>query len=117
MKIIQTLSALACLAGLASSPALCGASEHFRHVFAPQEGFVRGPEKDAREEICLNGKWDFMPVVIPEELRGIVKCANPKCITNNEPMATLFHVTNKERGIIQCAYCEKEQSLDHVELV
>ena len=67
MKIIQTLSALACLAGLASSPALCGASEHFRHVFAPQEGFVRGPEKDAREEICLNGKWDFMPVVIPEE--------------------------------------------------
>ena len=56
-------------------------------------------------------------VVIPEELRGIVKCANPKCISNNEPMATLFHVTNKERGIIQCAYCEKEQSLDHVELV
>ena len=24
-------------------------------------------------------------VLMPEELRGIVKCANPKCITNNEP--------------------------------
>ena len=25
-------------------------------------------------------------VKLPDELRGIVKCANPKCITNNEPM-------------------------------
>ena len=27
-------------------------------------------------------------VFLPEELKGIVKCANPKCITNNEPMKT-----------------------------
>ena len=31
-------------------------------------------------------------VRMPDELYGIVKCANPKCITNNEPMPTLFHV-------------------------
>ena len=31
-------------------------------------------------------------VKLPDELRGIVKCANPKCITNNEPMPTRFHV-------------------------
>ena len=49
-------------------------------------------------------------VLMPEELRGIVKCANPKCITNNEPMATLFHVIDKEHGILKCHYCEKEQS-------
>ena len=30
-------------------------------------------------------------VTTPDELRGIVKCNNPKCITNNEPMQTLFH--------------------------
>ncbi len=35
-------------------------------------------------------------VLMPQELRGIVKCANPKCITNNEPMITLFHVIDKE---------------------
>ncbi len=29
-------------------------------------------------------------VSLPEELRGIVKCNNPKCITNNEPMATCY---------------------------
>ena len=31
-------------------------------------------------------------VEMPEELKGIVKCNNPKCITNNEPMTTWFHV-------------------------
>ena len=38
-------------------------------------------------------------VKTPDELRGIVKCNNPKCITNNEPMNTVFHVVNKEKGI------------------
>ena len=34
---------------------------------------------------------------MPDELKAIVKCANPKCITNNEPMATLFHVIDKRQ--------------------
>ena len=37
-------------------------------------------------------------VKLPDELRGIVKCANPKCITNNEPMPTRFHVIDKDEG-------------------
>ena len=38
-------------------------------------------------------------VVTPDELRSIVRCNNPKCITNNEPMDTIFHVVDKEHGI------------------
>lgn len=56
-------------------------------------------------------------VTTPDELRGIVKCNNPKCITNNEPMETLFHVVDKDKGILKCHYCEKEQAIDKVELV
>lgn len=56
-------------------------------------------------------------VKTPDELRGIVKCNNPKCITNNEPMNTVFHVVNKENGIIKCHYCDKEQFIEKVELV
>ncbi|MEG1563385.1 MAG: aspartate carbamoyltransferase regulatory subunit [Bacteroides sp.] len=48
-------------------------------------------------------------VQMPDELKDILKCANPKCITNNEPMATLFHVCDKENCIVKCHYCEKEQ--------
>lgn len=56
-------------------------------------------------------------VKTPDELRGIVKCNNPKCITNNEPMNTVFHVVNKEKGILKCHYCDREQFIEKVELV
>ena len=55
-------------------------------------------------------------VTTPDELRGIVKCNNPKCITNNEPMDTLFHVVDKEHGVLRCHYCEKEQDINKVKL-
>ena len=56
-------------------------------------------------------------VETPDMLQGIVKCNNPKCITNNEPMATIFHVIDKEQGILKCHYCDKEQDINKVELV
>lgn len=56
-------------------------------------------------------------VETPDELRGIVRCNNPKCITNNEPMSTVFNVVDKKRGILKCHYCDKEQYIDKVELV
>ena len=50
-------------------------------------------------------------VETPDELRGIVKCNNPVCICNNEPMDTIFRVVDKGRGIIKCHYCDKEQEM------
>lgn len=56
-------------------------------------------------------------VETPDELRGIVRCNNPKCITNNEPMQTVFNIVDKNLGILKCHYCDKEQHIDKVELV
>lgn len=53
-------------------------------------------------------------VQLADHLKGIVKCANPMCITNNEPMKTLFHVIEKESCTIRCHYCEKEQKRDEI---
>ena len=69
--------------------------------------------------IVLNVIKDFeviekKTVTTPRVIKGIVKCNNPKCVTNNEPMPTLFHVEN---GILTCHYCEKEQDINKVELV
>lgn len=50
----------------------------------------------------------------PDEIKGIVKCNNPKCVTNNEPMHTHFHVSN---DVLTCHYCEMEQDINKVELV
>ena len=55
-------------------------------------------------------------VETPDELRGIVKCNNPKCITNNEPMQTIFNVIDKEKGILKCHYCDKQQYIENVKL-
>ena len=56
-------------------------------------------------------------VVTPDTLKGMVRCNNPKCITNNEPMNTIFHVIDKNSGIIKCHYCDKEQVISEVKLV
>lgn len=56
-------------------------------------------------------------VETPDVLRGIVRCNNPKCITNNEPMNTVFNVVDKNHGIIKCHYCDKEQDINNVELI
>ena len=46
-------------------------------------------------------------VETPDELKGIIRCNNPKCITNNEPMQTVFRVVNKQLGTVRCHYCDK----------
>ena len=56
-------------------------------------------------------------VIIPDELHGIVRCGNPKCISNNEPMTSFFHVVDKKNGVLKCHYCEKEQNTSKVKLV
>lgn len=47
-------------------------------------------------------------ITLPDKLIGLVKCNNPKCITNNEPMDTHFDVIDKEKGTIKCRYCERK---------
>ncbi len=54
-------------------------------------------------------------VETPEELRGIIACNNPKCITNNEPMQSYFTV-EKMTGVVRCHYCDKEQDIRKVRL-
>ena len=44
-------------------------------------------------------------VSIPQTIIGIVKCNNPKCITNNEPMKTQFEVIDEKNVVLKCHYC------------
>ena len=58
-------------------------------------------------------KW----VQLPDELTGIVKCNNPKCITNNEPMKTHFQVIDKENVTLKCGYCEIKMKKEDIVLL
>lgn len=44
-------------------------------------------------------------VELPDVLVNVVRCHNPKCITNNEPMATRFIVIERNPVKIRCSYC------------
>ena len=41
----------------------------YNHRFAPHEGLVNKTEKEFRNEICLNGYWDFQPVALPKSYK------------------------------------------------
>ena len=55
-------------------------------------------------------------VTLPDELIDIVKCNNPKCISNNEPMHTHFHVVDRDNTVLRCHYCECLVTKDEVTL-
>ena len=46
-------------------------------------------------------------VETPKEIRGIVHCFNPKCITNAENITTSFEVLSDKPITMKCFYCEK----------
>ena len=56
-------------------------------------------------------------VKVPETIKGIAKCVNPKCITNNEQVLTKFKVMYNESVDLKCHYCEKITDQDHIEII
>lgn len=54
-------------------------------------------------------------VETPDIIVGIVKCMNPKCITNAEEVCTRFKVIRKTPISLKCHYCEKITDHKHIE--
>ena len=58
------------------------------------------------------------PLALPEEIRGIAKCVNPKCVTNNEAIETRFKVSKTEKGfMLTCHFCEKTTDNQNLKIV
>jgi len=55
-------------------------------------------------------------VEVPDHIKGIAKCMNPKCITNHEGIVTKFTVISKKDVAIKCHYCEKITDAEHMEI-
>ncbi len=50
----------------------------------------------------------FHPL-LPERIENIIKCKNPRCITTTEQeIVHIFKLTNREKGIYRCIYCDAE---------
>jgi aspartate carbamoyltransferase regulatory subunit len=55
-------------------------------------------------------------VEVPDNIENIVKCVNPKCITNNQEIMTKFVVINKQPVSLKCHYCEKITDHNHLSI-
>ncbi len=57
-------------------------------------------------------------VELPEKVEGIVKCFNPKCITNHEKVSPKFTLVRKDGKIgLKCRYCEKITWENNMEII
>lgn len=60
--------------------------------------------------IIKNGKKvDKFHPELPEEICDVITCKNPRCITSVEQeIKHIFKLTDRERRIYRCIYCESE---------
>ncbi len=56
-------------------------------------------------------------VEVPDNIVGIAKCMNPKCITNFEPVTTRFRVVSKKNVALKCYYCEKITTQENMTII
>ncbi len=48
---------------------------------------------------------------LPKEIKNIIKCKNPRCITSIEQqLPHIFILTDPEKRIYRCKYCEEKYS-------
>jgi aspartate carbamoyltransferase regulatory subunit len=56
-------------------------------------------------------------VVVPDNITGIARCMNPKCITNFEHVTTRFRVVSKKNVALKCYYCEKITNQENLQII
>lgn len=51
---------------------------------------------------------------LPKQIINVIKCKNPRCITSIEQeLDHIFILTDEEKEIYRCKYCEEQQKKKH----
>ena len=67
-------------------------------------------DPDVTVNIIKDGKIiEKKQVALPEKLTNVIHCKNPRCITTTEQeLPHVFNLTDKEKRIYRCIYCEAQ---------
>ena len=50
-------------------------------------------------------------VALPDEVKNVIKCKNPRCITSTEQeLDHVFKLVDREKRVYRCIYCESSNS-------
>ena len=68
-------------------------------------GFV---DPEATLNIIKDGELlEKKRITMPKELKNVIKCKNPRCITSTEQeLPHIFKLTDEKNKIYRCIYCE-----------
>ena len=60
--------------------------------------------------VIKNGKLvEKKHLELPAQVRGVLKCKNPRCITTTEQeLDQVFKLTDRENRVYRCIYCESK---------
>ncbi|MBQ3099456.1 MAG: aspartate carbamoyltransferase regulatory subunit [Clostridia bacterium] len=53
-----------------------------------------------------------LTVSIPEQIEGVIKCKNPRCITSTEQeIVHIFKLADREKRVYRCMYCDTQAKI------
>ena len=56
-------------------------------------------------------------VEFPKEVRAILRCPNPNCVTNKEGIETRFRMVKEKPILLFCTYCERYIRAKEIEII
>lgn len=67
-------------------------------------------DPNATVNIIKNGELvEKKKLLLPETIKNVIKCKNPRCITTTEQeLDHIFKLTDKENRVYRCIYCESK---------
>lgn len=66
-------------------------------------GFI---DSNITVNVIKNGIAEKVTLTVPEKIVNIVKCTNPRCISNVEDNIDYEFVLTDDKGTYRCIYCE-----------
>lgn len=84
-----------------------------------EDRFLSKEELDKIALIACGGTFNLIKesavyekaeIALPEKVKGIIKCINPNCISNNDKIDSKFDITSKAPLKAKCFYCEAKMN-------
>ena len=69
-------------------------------------------DPDVTVNVIKNGEIvEKKELVLPKQIKNVIKCRNPRCITSIEQgLPHIFVLTDEKKEVYRCKYCEEKYS-------
>ena len=73
-------------------------------------GIVGFIDRNITVNVIQNGEIvEKKQLTLPKEIRNVIRCRNPRCITSIEQeLDQIFILTDPEKAVYRCRYCEEK---------